>query len=167
MSHTHHKAQAPSHIGCGIITCSDSRTKENDISGQLIIQLLKNEGHTTEHYEIVKDEPSQIRNAINNNLILEAIQAIIINGGTGVSKRDSTYETVNAILDKRLDGFGEVFRFLSYEEIGSPAILSRAIAGVSKGTVVFALPGSKNAVRLAMEKLILPELSHIVGELVR
>ncbi len=131
------------------------------------MRLLKTEGHIVERYEIVKDEPSQIRSAIDQNIAISAIQAILINGGTGVSKRDSTYETVSTMLDKRLDGFGELFRFLSYEEIGSSAILSRSIAGVSSGTVVFALPGSENAVRLAMKKLILPELGHIVGELCR
>lgn len=167
MSHTHHKAHSPSHVRCGIITCSDSRTQENDISGQLIRQLLTAEGHTVERYEIVKDEPTQIRGAIDQNLSLSAIQAILINGGTGVSQRDSTYETVNAMLDKRLDGFGELFRFLSYQDIGSSAMMSRSVAGVSGGTVIFALPGSEKAVRLAMEKLILPELGHIIGELGR
>lgn len=131
------------------------------------MQLLKADGHSVEHYEIVKDEPAQIRDAIDRNLGLSAIQAILINGGTGVSKRDSTYETVSAMLDKRLDGFGELFRFLSYQDIGSSAMMSRSIAGVSGNTVVFALPGSENAVRLAMEKLILPELGHIIGELGR
>jgi len=167
MGHTHHKAQAPSQVGCGIVTCSDSRTKEDDISGQLIMQLLKSQGHTVERYEVVKDEPSQIRHAIDKNIDCSAIQAIVLNGGTGISKRDSTYETVSAMLDKRLDGFGEIFRFLSYQDIGSSAIMSRATAGVSGGTVIFALPGSKKAVYLAMEKLILPELGHIVGELAR
>ncbi|HHZ83641.1 MAG TPA: MogA/MoaB family molybdenum cofactor biosynthesis protein [Nitrospirales bacterium] len=167
MGHTHHKAQSPSQVGCGIITCSDSRTQENDRSGQLIMQLLTAQGHTVERYEIVKDEPSQIRNAIDQDLACSSIQAILINGGTGVSKRDSTYETVSALLDKRLDGFGELFRFLSYQDIGSSAIMSRATAGVSGGTVIFALPGSEKAVRLAMEKLILPELGHLIGELGR
>ncbi len=131
------------------------------------MQLLTAQGHTVERYEIVKDEPSQIRNAIDQDLACSSIQAILINGGTGVSKRDSTYETVSALLDKRLDGFGELFRFLSYQDIGSSAIMSRATAGVSGGTVIFALPGSEKAVRLAMEKLILPELGHLIGELGR
>ena len=143
MGHTHHKAQAPSQVGCGVITCSDSRTQENDRSGQLIMQLLKAEGHTVERYEIVNDDPAQIRGAIDQNLDRSAVQAILINGGTGVSKRDSTYETVSAMLDKRLDGFGELFRFLSYEDIGSSAIMSRSIAGVSGGTVIFSIPGSE------------------------
>ena len=131
------------------------------------MRLLKADGHTVERYEIVKDEPAKIRGAIDQNLSLSEVQAVLINGGTGISKRDSTYETVNAMLDKRLDGFGELFRFLSYEDIGSSAIMSRSIAGVSGGTVIFALPGSEKAVRLAMEKLILPELGHIIGELGR
>jgi len=167
MSHTHHKAHSPAHVGCGIITCSDSRTQEDDVSGQLIRQLLMAEGHTVQCYEIVKDDPTQIRGAIDQQLKLSAIQAILINGGTGVSTRDSTYETVSALLDKRLDGFGELFRFLSYQDIGSSAMMSRSVAGVSSGTVIFALPGSEKAVRLAMEKLILPELGHLIGELGR
>ena len=135
MGHRHHKVQSPSRVGCGVITCSDTRTHATDTSGQLIISLLAVKGHTVEHYEIVKDEPSQIRGTIEYNCNLPSVQAILINGGTGVSKRDSTYEVVNAILDKRLDGFGELFRFLSYQDIGSSAIMSRATAGIACGKV--------------------------------
>ena len=115
----------------------------------------------------MKDEPAQITEQIGASVGDDAVQAIIINGGTGISRRDSTFEAVDAMLEKRLDGFGEVFRYLTYQEIGSAAILTRATAGVVKGTVLFSTPGSENAVRLAMEKLILPELGHLVRELTK
>ena len=118
-------------------------------------------------YHLVKDEPSKIKAKIKTAVTNKKIQAIIINGGTGISKRDSTFEAVDAMLEKRLVGFGEVFRYLTYQEIGSPAIMSRATAGIIKGRVLFSTPGSENAVRLAMEKLILPELGHLVKELTK
>ena len=150
-----------------VITCSDTRTPETDTSGQLIQKLLKEQGHTIVAYHLVKDEPAQIKGRIAEAIANEAVQAIIINGGTGISRRDSTFEAVDAMLEKRLDGFGEVFRFLTYQDIGSPAIMSRATAGIIKGRVLFSTPGSENAVRLAMEKLILPELGHLVKELTK
>ena len=148
-----------------VITCSDTRTPDTDTSGQLIQTLLKEKGHAITAYHLVKDEPSQIKGRIAEGIANEAVQAIIINGGTGISRRDSTFEAVDAMLEKRLDGFGEVFRYLTYQEIGSPAIMSRATAGIIKGRILFSTPGSENAVRLAMEKLILPELGHLVKEL--
>jgi len=150
-----------------VITCSDTRTTETDTSGQLIQKLLKEQGHSVVAYYLVKDEPAQIKSRIAEGTTNDAVQAIIINGGTGISRRDSTFEAVNAMLEKRLDGFGEVFRYLTYQEIGSPAIMSRATAGIIKGRVLFSTPGSENAVRLAMEKLILPELGHLVKELTK
>jgi molybdopterin adenylyltransferase len=159
-----HKSHAPKSIGCVVITCSDTRTVETDGSGQLIQQLLNAKGHTIAGYRLVKDEPKKIKSAIKKALKDKKVQAIIINGGTGISRRDSTFEAVDAMLEKRLDGFGEVFRFLTYQDIGSPAIMSRATAGIIKGRVLFSTPGSENAVRLAMEKLILPELGHLVKE---
>lgn len=150
-----------------VITCSDTRTPDTDTSGQLIQKLLKEQGHTVAAYHLVKDEPSKIKAKIKAAVTNKKIQAIIINGGTGISKRDSTFEAVDAMLDKRLGGFGEVFRYLTYQEIGSPAIMSRATAGIVKGRVLFSTPGSENAVRLAMEKLILPELGHLVNELTK
>ncbi len=166
-SHHEHKSHAPKRIGCMVITCSDTRTPETDTSGQLIRKLLTEQGHEVAAYHLVKDEPVQIRDRITAALTNDAIQAIIINGGTGISRRDSTFEAVDAMLEKRLDGFGEVFRYLTYQEIGSPAIMSRATAGIIKGRVLFSTPGSENAVRLAMEKLILPELGHLVKELTK
>jgi molybdenum cofactor biosynthesis protein B len=150
-----------------VITCSDTRTPDTDTSGQLIQRLLKEHGHTVAAYHLVKDEPSKIKAKIKTAVTNKKVQAIIINGGTGISKRDSTIEAVDAMLEKQLVGFGEVFRYLTYQEIGSPAIMSRATAGIIKGRVLFSTPGSENAVRLAMEKLILPELGHLVKELTK
>jgi|SRR6187549_3799245 len=166
-SHHEHKDQAPSSIGCMIITCSDTRTPETDTSGQLIRKLLEERGHTVVGYHLVKDDPPQIQLWIARGTANEAVQAIIINGGTGISRRDSTFEAVDAMLEKRLAGFGEIFRLLTFQDIGSPAIMSRATAGVINGRVLFSTPGSENAVRLAMEKLILPELGHLIRELTK
>jgi len=160
-----HKSHAPKLIGCMVITCSDTRTPDTDTSGQLIQKLLKEQGHRVIAYHLVKDEPSKIKAKIKAALTDKKIQAIIINGGTGISKRDSTFEAVDTMLEKHLVGFGEIFRYLTYQDIGSPAIMSRATAGIIKGRVLFSTPGSENAVRLAMEKLILPELGHLVKEL--
>ena len=166
-SHTadEHKSRVPKSIGCMVITCSDTRTSDTDTSGQLIHKLLKEHGHNVAAYHVVKDEPTQIKDRIAEGLVNEAVHAIIINGGTGISKRDSTFEAVDAMLEKRLVGFGEIFRYLTYMEIGSPAIMSRATAGILNGRILFSTPGSENAVRLAMEKLILPELSHMIQQL--
>jgi molybdopterin adenylyltransferase len=166
-THHEHKSHAPKSIGCMVITCSDTRTLDTDTSGQLIHTLLKAQGHKVAAYHVVKDDPAQITDQIAEGLANEAIHAIIINGGTGISKRDSTFEAVDAMLEKRLVGFGEIFRYLTYQDIGSPAIMSRATAGIIKGRVLFSTPGSENAVRLAMEKLILPELGHLVKELTK
>ena len=166
-THQEHNHHAPKSIGCMVITCSDTRTPETDTSGQLIQKLLKEHGQTISAYHLVKDEPSQIKERINAALANDAVQAIIINGGTGISKRDSTFEAVDGMLEKRLVGFGEIFRYLTYQDIGSPAIMSRATAGIIKGRILFSTPGSENAVRLAMEKLILPELGHLVKELTK
>lgn len=167
LSHKEHKHQAPKSVGCMVVTCSDSRTPETDTSGQLIQRLLKEKGHTVVAYHLVKDEPAEIKARIAEGTANDAVQAIIINGGTGISRRDSTFEAVDGMLEKRLDGFGEIFRYLTYQEIGSPAIMSRATAGIANGRVLFSTPGSENAVRLAMEKLILPELGHLVKELAK
>ena len=166
-THQEHKSHAPSSIGCVVITCSDTRTPETDTSGYRIMHMLKDAGHTVVAYHLVKDDPSKIKAKIKTALANDAVQAIIINGGTGISKRDSTFEAVDGMLEKRLVGFGEIFRYLTYQDIGSPAIMSRATAGIIKGRILFSTPGSENAVRLAMEKLILPELGHLVKELTK
>jgi molybdenum cofactor biosynthesis protein B len=166
MSTQEHKAAAPQHVGCMVITVSDTRTAETDKSGQLMRQLLEEAGHATVLYEIVKDEPAQIVAAIEAGANHPEVQVILLNGGTGIAKRDNTYEAVEGLLDKQIPGFGELFRMLSYtEDIGSAAMLSRAIAGTYRGKAVFSTPGSTGAVRLAMTKLIVPELGHVVREL--
>lgn len=129
------------------------------------MHMLKDAGHSVLSYQLIKDEPSKIKSAIKKAVANKKIQAIIINGGTGIAKRDSTFEAVDGMLEKRLEGFGEIFRALTYQEIGSPAIMTRATAGTYKGRIIFSTPGSENAVRLAMEKLILPELGHILQQL--
>jgi molybdenum cofactor biosynthesis protein B len=163
MSYKDHKRDLNLKVQCFVLTVSDTRSKEEDRSGQLIINLLKDSSHTVLSYEIVKDDPETITKILKDQAENSQIQAIIINGGTGISNRDVTFEAVESLLEKKLDGFGEVFRFLSYQEIGSPAIMSRAVAGIFKGRVLFSVPGSVHAVHLAMEKLILPELGHIVA----
>jgi molybdenum cofactor biosynthesis protein B len=165
VSHKKHKEQAKVNVACGVITVSDTRTEETDTSGQLIQQLLHDAGHATKAYHIIPDDPSQIRPMLEGLLGRDDLEALIINGGTGVAKRDVTFDVVQGMIDKVLPGFGELFRLFSYEEIGSAAMLSRAMAGTCSGKAVFSVPGSSGAVRLAMERLILPELPHIVFEL--
>ncbi|BAU28349.1 molybdopterin adenylyltransferase [Aneurinibacillus soli] len=166
MSVTEHKKEAPKSVGCMIITVSDTRNKETDKSGQLIRQFLEEAGHTVTRYEIVKDERDMIHDAIEAGATDDAVQAILLHGGTGIAKRDVTVEVVASKLHKELPGFGEIFRMLSYtEDIGSAAILSRAIAGVYEDRAVFSMPGSSGAVRLAMSKLIIPELGHVMREI--
>ena len=159
-----HKAQAPSSVGCFVVTVSDTRTEATDASGRAISDLLTAAGHTVVGRTIVKDDPELLRRAIERQLAEVDVRAIITTGGTGITSRDSSYEVVEALLQKRLDGFGELFRFLSYQEIGPAAMMSRAVAGLAAGRIVIALPGSENAVRLAMEKLVIPELGHLVQQ---
>lgn len=166
MSVVEHKKNPSEAISCHIITISDTRSKETDKSGQLMMDLLQEKGHIIAKYDIVKDDKESIREAILKSCQDEAIEVILTNGGTGIAKKDVTIETIAPLLDKEIVGFGEIFRMLSYtEDIGSAAILSRAIAGVKNNTAIFATPGSSGAVRLALNKLILPELVHIVREI--
>jgi molybdopterin adenylyltransferase len=166
-AHVEHKHHALKRVSCLVITCSDTRTRETDTSGRLIRRLLAEHGHEVVNTHLVKDEPTEIRKIISTGTSDHRVQAIIVNGGTGLSRRDSTFEAIDEMLEKRLDGFGELFRWLSYQEIGSSAMMSRATAGVIEGRIVFSTPGSESAVRLAMEKLILPELGHIVREMTK
>ncbi len=166
MGHRDHKEKARGPVTCGVITVSDTRTPETDASGKLATELLEGAGHTVTFYRIVKDEPVEIKAAVED-AISQGCQAVILNGGTGISKRDGTYDILSSMLEKTVTGFGEIFRYLSYEEIGSPAILSRAIAGVYRGRLVAATPGSPDAVRLALSKLLIPELAHLVWEINR
>ena len=152
-------------VNCAIITVSDTRSRETDNSGLLTKKLLKDAGHSVVAYTVVKDDAAKIVLQMQTFSQREDVDAIIVNGGTGISPRDTTYEVMESLLDRILPGFGEIFRFLSYQEIGSRAIASRAVAGVYQGKLVFSLPGSSNGVKLAVEKLILPELVHLVTQL--
>ena len=162
-----HRAYAPASLGCAVLTVSDSRTVANDSSGALISELLAAAGHRAVEHAIVPDELESIRVTVLRALARTDVDAVIATGGTGVSPRDVTPEAIAPLLDKPLAGFGEIFRMLSFQEIGAAALLSRALAGTSAGKVVFVLPGSSGAVRLGMERLIVPELSHLVGQLRR
>jgi molybdopterin adenylyltransferase len=160
-----HPDTIDSSINCAVITVSDTRTPETDTSGKEIDRLFQAAGHRIISYGIVPDEPTQIQAELDRALTSESkIQAIVFNGGTGISVRDTTYDAIASKLTKILPGFGEIFRLLSYQEIGSRAIASRAIAGTYHHLLVFSLPGSSAAVRLGMEKLILPELVHLVTQ---
>jgi molybdopterin adenylyltransferase len=165
MSVDEHKAKGKSSIHCYVITVSDTRDETTDTSGQRIKLSLSSEGHQLSGYRIVKDEPVQIEALLNEVLTAAEVDAVIVNGGTGIAPRDGTFEVVSRLLEKKLDGFGEIFRYLSYLDIGSAAIMSRAVAGTARGKVLISLPGSKGAVSLAMEKLIVPELRHMVSQL--
>lgn len=162
---TDHRKTAVTGVRCAVLTVSDTRAPETDVSGRAIVELLEAAGHVVAKRQMLRDEPREVRDAVQG--LLGDIEAIITTGGTGITSRDSTYEAIAGLLEKRLDGFGELFRALSYQEIGSAAMMTRATAGVARGTVVFLLPGSENAVRLAMTTLIVPELGHIVRELRR
>lgn len=165
MSHLAHKAQAPASVACYVLTVSDSRTSDTDTGGHAIRDLLEQAGHQVTGHTIVKDEPAQVAARVREQLADLRTQIIITTGGTGVTSRDGTFEAIDALLDKRLDGFGELFRMLSFQEIGPAAMMSRATAGTAAGKAIFVLPGSPNAVRLAMTRLILPELGHVVQQL--
>ena len=164
-SHTAHKEQAKPSVLCGVVTVSDTRTEETDKSGALIREQLTANGHEARAYHIVKDDPKEIRRLLDSMLAREDLEALIVNGGTGIANRDVTFDVIASMLDKTLPGFGEFFRHFSYEDIGSAAMLSRATAGVIHNKAVFSIPGSSGAVRLALERLILPELPHLVYEL--
>jgi molybdenum cofactor biosynthesis protein B len=161
----HERLAGDTPVTCVVVTVSDTRTDETDISGQLIASRIRDAGHGAVDKRIIRDEPDQIA-ALLDEFSAKA-DVVIFNGGTGISRRDSTYEAISAMLEKTLPGFGEIFRMLSFEEVGPAAMLSRAVAGVYRDTIVFSIPGSTNAVRLAMDRLILPQLRHLVWEILR
>jgi molybdenum cofactor biosynthesis protein B len=164
MGHEEHRREAPRGFKVFVVTASDTRGEAEDESGAYLRAAAAAAGHTVAGYLIVKDEPDQIRAALDHAARAGA-EVIVVNGGTGIAVRDRTYEAVAGILEKRLDGFGELFRMLSWDEIGAAAMLSRAVAGVWGGRAVFSVPGSRAAVRLAWEKLIAPEAGHVLREL--
>lgn len=159
-----HRSKAPKSVRVAIITVSDTRTEADDTSGRAISELLKDAGHQILRRIIVKDDLQQIQKALREFIEDEQVQAVVMNGGTGVARRDVTLEALATFQEKPLPGFGELFRALSYQEIGSAAFMSRATAFVTEGKVVFCLPGSEKAVRMAVSKLIAPELGHVVWE---
>ena len=163
MTATPHPDPPASKVTCGVITVSDSRTPETDTSGELICRLLLEAGHQVGEYKIIKDEPDQIEGNLCQLGEQKNINAIILNGGTGIAPRDTTYDALEKLLEKTLPGFGELFRILSYQEIGSRAMASRAVAGVYQNKLIFSLPGSSGAVKLGMAKLILPEIIHLTS----
>jgi molybdopterin adenylyltransferase len=164
VSQQEHKAQAPRRVSCFVLTVSDTRTEANDTSGNAIAELLAAAGHTVAGRTIVKDEPAAVERVVLDQLSNADVHVILTTGGTGITSRDSTYEAIDRLLDKRLEGFGELFRMLSYQDIGPAAMMSRACAGVARGKIVVALPGSEGAVRLALTKLLIPELGHLVQQ---
>ncbi len=163
----HHRQDAPPKVPTAIVTVSDSRTLETDTGGALVEKMLGDVNQPVTGRRIVPDEPEAIRAALDQALAESEARAIIFTGGTGIAPRDVTPDTLEPLFDRVIPGFGELFRMLSYEEIGSAALLSRALAGLKEGKVIFVIPGSRGAVRLAMEKLILPELGHLAGEAVK
>jgi len=147
-----------------VITVSDSRTLEDDTGGALLVELIEGAGHRVVARQIVRDEIEAIRRAIDQAIMRDDVRAVLLTGGTGIAPRDVTPDAVEPILDRVIPGFGELFRALSFHEVGSAAMLSRALAGMARGRLIAALPGSRAAVRLAVERLLLPELGHLAGE---
>jgi molybdenum cofactor biosynthesis protein B len=165
VSSTEHKTHAPTSVACFVLTVSDTRTEANDTGGQTARELLTSGGHTVSGHAIVKDDAEQVAAVVGKQLASAATQVVITTGGTGISARDTTFEALTALFEKRIDGFGELFRMLSFHEIGASAMMSRATAGTVGKKAIFVLPGSPAAVRLAMEKLIVPELGHVLQQL--
>jgi molybdenum cofactor biosynthesis protein B len=175
MSQQEHKAQAPASVACYVLTVSDSRTEQTDAGGRAIREMLEGAGHRVVGHAIVKDDPDAVTLHVEGQLLTPDVQVIITTGGTGITSRDGTFEAIDSLLQKRLEGFGELFRMLSYQEIGAAAMMSRATAGTAVRSqsiptpatpkAIFVLPGAPEAVRLAMTKLILPELGHVVQQL--
>ncbi len=167
MGHLDHRAASPTSVRVYVLTVSDTRTPANDTSGDAIASLLEESGHRVVGRDLVRDEPDTVRARVSAQLESPETQAIIVTGGTGISARDTSYEAMQSLFEKRLDGFGELFRMLSYQEIGPAAMLSRASAGLARRKILISLPGSEHAVRLAMTKLVVPELGHLVREATR
>lgn len=164
MSSQEHKAAGPTRVRVFVLTVSDTRTDDTDVSGRAIVDLLEQAGHQVAGKAIEKDEPARVAELVRQRAVIADVDAIITTGGTGLTSRDSTFEAIDALLTKRLPGFGELFRMLSYQDIGAAAMMSRACAGTIGKVVVISLPGSEKAVRLAMTTLVIPELAHLVQQ---
>ena len=160
-----HRAAAPRKARCFVLTVSDTRTPDTDKSGHAIRDLLAAAGHEVAGHRVVRDEPADVAAAVRKAVVDAGVQVVITTGGTGITSRDGTFEAIDGLFEKRLDGFGELFRMLSFHEIGAAAMLSRATAGTMQRKAIFVLPGSENAVRLAMTRLIIPELGHVLQQL--
>jgi molybdenum cofactor biosynthesis protein B len=158
----HDHLKRPIVARCAVVTVSDTRTEEDDTSGARIGELLREAGHEVVERTIVRDEPERIRALLEQMLAGSDFDAVFLNGGTGIAPRDTTFEAISSLLEKTLDGFGELFRVLSWQEIGSAAMLSRAVAGIARGKLVVSMPGSTPAVELAMSRLLIPELGHVL-----
>ena len=167
MSVEEHRLDSPARVSCFVLTISDTRTTETDRSGQAIVDLLTDDGHAVAGRAILPDEPDQVKAVVTQVLESGTADVIITTGGTGIARRDSTYEAVATLFEREIPGFGELFRSLSYEEIGAAAMLTRAAAGIARRRAIFLLPGSEHAVRLALSRLIVPELGHLVREMRR
>ena len=167
MSHTEHRAQAPTAIRCAVLTISDTRTAATDTGGAAIVSLLEAAGHVVTSKTIVRDDPADVRFWIEREVAADDARILITTGGTGITARDGTFEVASAIIEKPLPGFGELFRMLSFQDIGPAAMLSRACAGRVGRAILVCLPGSEHAVRLAMDRLLIPELGHLVREATR
>jgi molybdenum cofactor biosynthesis protein B len=154
-------------ISVALVTVSDTRTPDTDINRAYLEARLTELGHRVAAYRLIKDEPEQVAAALDELAALPDVRLILFNGGTGISPRDTTFDVLSRMLEKTLPGFGELFRMLSYQDVGAAAMLSRATAGVYRGRVVVSMPGSPNAVRVAMEQLILPEINHLAWEVAR
>ena len=159
-----HKAAAPSELRCAVVTVSDTRTLETDSGGQLVVDLLMAAGHVVQRREIIPDDPEVMTPLLLSLQGDAEVEAVLMTGGTGITSRDQTYETVTRLITRPIPGYGELLRMLSYEQVGAAAMLSRATAGLMQQTVVLTMPGSPRAVELAMEKIILPELCHLARE---
>ena len=159
-----HRKQSPASIRCAVITVSDTRTPETDTGGKAVADHLTQAGHAVVRRVIIPDDPQRMRTLLLDLISQTELDAILLTGGTGISSRDQTFETVSALLTKPLPGYGELFRMLSYEQVGAAAMLSRAVGGLSGGKVILTMPGSPAGVQLAMERLIVPELAHLVRE---
>jgi molybdenum cofactor biosynthesis protein B len=164
MSVADHREHSPASVSVHVITVSDTRTLDTDTSGQLIVELLEAAGHRVAGRTLLRDEPDDVRSAVAAAAADGLADVVITTGGTGITARDGTFEAVDGLLTKRLPGFGELFRSISYQQIGAAAMLSRATAGLVGRTVVIVLPGSQHAVKLALEELVLPEIGHLVRE---
>jgi molybdenum cofactor biosynthesis protein B len=167
MGHREHRLRGRASVPCAVLTISDTRAESTDRSGALIRRCLRRAGHPIVEYRILRDEPRRIVSHLRTLASRGRARVVLLTGGTGIAPRDTTFEAVASLLDKRLDGFGEIFRALSYRTIGSAAMLSRAVAGTFRGLAIFSMPGSEDAVRLAMVRLILPELPHVAGLLTK